>query len=55
MTAVTYGLIAAWAILAGYVVTLAAREKHLKRELAGIKAMLESGQAGSKAAPAPRD
>jgi hypothetical protein len=55
MTAVTYGFIAAWAILVGYVLTLVNRERYLKRELTGVKAMLESGQASSKAAPAPPD
>jgi CcmD family protein len=55
MTAVTYGLIAAWAILVGYVLTLVNREKQLKREITDIRAMLESGQASSAALPAPRD
>jgi hypothetical protein len=55
MIAVTYGLIAAWAILVGYVLTLVSREKRLKRELASVKSMLESGQASSRATPAPRD
>ena len=55
MTGITYGLIAAWAILVGYVLTLVNREKNLRREIADIKAMLESGQASSKAAPAPPD
>lgn len=47
MTAVTYGLIAAWAILVGYVLTLANREKNLRREMADIRAMVESGQTSS--------
>ena len=53
MTSVTYGLIAAWAILVGYVLTLVNREKNLRREIADIKAMLESGQASHVAPPAP--
>jgi hypothetical protein len=53
MTAITYGLIAAWAILVGYLLTFVNREQHLRREIADIKAMLESGQASSVARPAP--
>jgi hypothetical protein len=41
MTALTYGLIAAWAILVAYVLTLANRDKGLRREIASLKAMVE--------------
>jgi len=36
-----YGLAAAWILLAGYVLTLAAREKRLERQLDTLKRMLE--------------
>jgi hypothetical protein len=55
MTPITYGLIAAWAILVGYVLTLVNREKNLRREIAQIQAMLESGQASASAQPAPQN
>jgi CcmD family protein len=48
MTDLTYGLIAAWIILVGYVLTLANRDRQLRREIAHIKAMLESGQANPR-------
>jgi len=37
----SYGLMAAWVILAGYVLMMVARERSLKREIANLKAMLE--------------
>jgi hypothetical protein len=43
MTAATYGLIAAWAILLGYGLTLLNREKRLKRERAAIQVILPRG------------
>jgi len=36
-----YGFAAAWAILAGYVVFLGAREGRLKRQLDTLKRMIE--------------
>ncbi len=40
----SYGLAAAWVILAVYVLTMVARERKLKREIAGLKAILEEKQ-----------
>ena len=37
----SYGLIVAWLILVVYVLMMVARERKLKREIAGLKAMLE--------------
>jgi hypothetical protein len=37
----TWGWFAAWAILVVYVLMMVSRERKLKRELAGLKAMLE--------------
>ena len=37
----SYGLTAAWVILAVYVLMMVARERKLKREIASLKAMLE--------------
>ncbi len=37
----TYGLVAAWVILALYVMMMVGREKKLKREIANLRAMLE--------------
>jgi len=42
MSALTIGLIAGWAILVAYVLTLANREKHLRREIDRVRAMVES-------------
>ena len=36
-----YGFAAVWVILAAYVMTLVAREGRLKRELEGVKRMLD--------------
>ncbi len=36
-----YGLLAAWAILCAYVISLAARERKIKRELDRLRTMLE--------------
>jgi CcmD family protein len=36
-----YGFLAAWMILMAYVVTLVARERRLKKELAQLKSMLD--------------
>ena len=40
----SYGLIVAWVILALYVLMMVSRERRLKREIAGLKAMLEDKQ-----------
>ena len=37
----SYGLTAAWVILALYVLLMVSRERNLKREIASLKAMLE--------------
>ena len=37
----SYGLIAAWLILVGYVLMMVARQKRLKREIANLRAMLD--------------
>jgi hypothetical protein len=37
----SYGLTAAWVVLAVYVLMMVARERTLKREIANLKAMLE--------------
>jgi hypothetical protein len=37
----SYGLTAAWIILAAYVLMMVSRERKLKREIASLKAMLE--------------
>ena len=37
----SYGLTAAWIILAVYVLMMVARERKLKREIASLRAMLE--------------
>lgn len=37
----SYGLTAAWVVLAVYVLMLVARERNLRREIAHLKAMLE--------------
>jgi CcmD family protein len=37
----SYGLIVAWLILVVYVLMMIGREKKLKREIAGLRAMLE--------------
>jgi hypothetical protein len=37
----SYGLTAAWIILAIYVLIMVARERKLKREIASLRAMLE--------------
>lgn len=36
-----YGLAAVWILLAGYVLTLAAREKRLERQVDTLRRMLE--------------
>src|SRR5271157_5947393 len=43
-TALSYGLTAAWVITILYVLTMVGRERKLKREIAGLKAMLEDRQ-----------
>jgi hypothetical protein len=40
-TFLCYGLIVAWLILVVYVMLMVSRERKLKREIAGLKAMLE--------------
>lgn len=37
----TYGLVAAWVILAAYVMMMVGREKKLKREIDHLRAMIE--------------
>jgi CcmD family protein len=37
----SYGLTAAWIILAAYVLMLVSRERKLKREIASLRAMIE--------------
>ena len=37
----SYGLIVAWFILVVYVLMMLARQKKLKREIAGLRAMIE--------------
>ena len=37
----SYGLVIAWLILVVYVLMMVGRERKLKREIAGLKAMLE--------------
>lgn len=36
-----YGFVAAWVIVVAYVLSLVAREKKLRRELDGVKNMIE--------------
>lgn len=38
-----YGFLAAWLILVLYVVTLAARERNIKKELVRLKSMIGEG------------
>jgi CcmD family protein len=40
----TYGLIAAWVVLAAYVLMMINRQKKLKREIEGLRAMVEEKQ-----------
>ena len=40
----SYGLTVAWLVLVVYVLFMASRQKRLKREIAGLKAMLEEKQ-----------
>jgi len=40
----SYGLAAAWVILAAYVLMMVGRERKLKREIASLRAMLEEKQ-----------
>ena len=37
----SYGLIVAWLVLVIYVLMMVSREKSLRREIAGLRAMLE--------------
>ena len=41
VTYMFFGLAAAWLILAGYVLSLGARERKLKRQLEHLKRMME--------------
>ena len=41
VTYMFFGLAAAWVILAGYVLSLGARERKLKRQLEHLKRMME--------------
>ena len=40
----TYGLIAAWVVLTLYVLMMIGRQKKLKREIEGLRAMVEEKQ-----------
>jgi CcmD family protein len=40
----TYGLVAAWVVLAVYVMMMIGRQKKLKREIEGLRAMVEEKQ-----------
>ena len=40
----SYGLTAAWVVLAVYVLMMVARERRLKREIASLRAMLDERQ-----------
>jgi hypothetical protein len=40
----SYGLIAAWVVLAVYVLMMVGRERRLRREIAALRAMLEDRQ-----------
>jgi CcmD family protein len=40
----SYGLMVAWIVLVVYVLMMVSRERRLKREIAGLKAMLEERQ-----------
>jgi len=40
----SYGLRVAWIVLVVYVLMMVSRERRLKREIAGLKAMLEERQ-----------
>ena len=40
----SYGLAAAWVIVTAYVLTLAARQRKLKREIARLREMVEHGR-----------
>ena len=40
----TYGLIAAWVVLAAYVLMMIGRQKKLKREIEGLRAMVDEKQ-----------
>jgi CcmD family protein len=45
----TYGLIAAWVILAVYVLMMIGRQKKLKREIESLRVMVEEKQASGSA------
>jgi CcmD family protein len=40
----SYGLTVAWLVLVVYVLVMVSRQKKLKREIAGLRAMLEEKQ-----------
>ena len=42
----SYGLIVAWLVLVVYVLMMVSRERKLKREIAGLRAMLEERPRG---------
>ena len=42
----SYGLMVAWVMLVVYVLMMVSRERKLKREIAGLKAMLEDKPRG---------
>lgn len=39
-----YGFLAAWLVLVGYVVSLAGRERRLRKEIERLKHMIEAGE-----------
>ncbi len=41
-----YGFLAAWLILVAYVVSLAMRERKIRREMDGLRRMIEDREAG---------
>jgi hypothetical protein len=43
-TYLVYGLVAAWLILLIYLISLAARERRIKEDLARVRRMVEEGQ-----------
>ncbi len=47
LTYMFYGFLSAWVILAGYVVTLAAREGRINRQIENLRRMIE-GKESSK-------
>ncbi len=44
----TYGLIAAWVVLALYLMTMVGRQKKLKREIESLRLMVDEKQANTR-------